>query len=685
MKKIDLHIHTVPSPGKDAHFEFDLTKFEEYVSETALDCVAITNHNLFDLDQFREIAARLDKTLVLPGIEIDFEKGHLLLLSNNDNLEDFNHRCQEVSTSVIADGFLTLDKLKALFGDLGRYLLVPHFDKSPRVPEPILQLLGHDSFTGEVCSPKKFQRLKKQSRQITPLLFSDARIDKNLNVSQYSACHTFVRTSANELTFQSLVAALQDKTKVFLNVDGFDQYFRVLDNVPPLSFGLNVVLGNRSSGKSHFLSQVASVFNRDGTQVKHLKQFELVSRDERHFAKDLEKERGAISEKYLQTFADVVDEVVKIDRSKTLYELGEYLDSLLEFADAENVQDEYSKCALFREMPFPTRSDAELRGLLKALVALINSQGYKGVIGRHITRDNLENLLKELKQVFENESKLRLQKDWVNTLVSEISGKLHSSSASPHIRCNHIDFYNVSLEREQIRKFNAICRGLQQERSICREAIGSKFKIEATVVPISGADDIRELSNIRSGNFRELYPLYPSPYKYLRGLLSLSMDKGALYKMFCKVRYQVLNEYDKPVSGGERSEYNLLRSIEDSRQFDILLIDEPESSFDNVFLKEQVNNMIKDLSNDMPVIVVTHNSTVGMLLKPDRILYAQREIAGGIDSYHLYACSPGETEFRTFDEKRAITSHKILMDSLEAGEIAYGERRKLYEAFKARS
>ena len=59
LKKIDLHIHTVPTIS-DAHFTFSLAKLSEYVSSAELDAIAITNHDMFDLGQFNEIAKELD-------------------------------------------------------------------------------------------------------------------------------------------------------------------------------------------------------------------------------------------------------------------------------------------------------------------------------------------------------------------------------------------------------------------------------------------------------------------------------------------------------------------------------------------------------------------------------------------------------------------------------------------------
>ena len=73
LKKIDFHIHTVPTVC-DAPFRFELSILERYVSEAALDAIAITNHNVFDRNQFEEIVAALD-VVVFPGIEVTLDCG----------------------------------------------------------------------------------------------------------------------------------------------------------------------------------------------------------------------------------------------------------------------------------------------------------------------------------------------------------------------------------------------------------------------------------------------------------------------------------------------------------------------------------------------------------------------------------------------------------------------------------
>ena len=95
MKKIDFHIHSKVS-YLDAAFEFCQSKLDEYISDAGLDCIAITNHNLFDKSQFEKIRGHA-KIPVLPGIEVDLEKSQILVISDGNDLDDFNDRCAQVA------------------------------------------------------------------------------------------------------------------------------------------------------------------------------------------------------------------------------------------------------------------------------------------------------------------------------------------------------------------------------------------------------------------------------------------------------------------------------------------------------------------------------------------------------------------------------------------------------------
>ncbi|MBN2211728.1 MAG: hypothetical protein JW709_10075 [Sedimentisphaerales bacterium] len=135
------------------------------------------------------------------------------------------------------------------------------------------------------------------------------------------------------------------------------------------------------------------------------------------------------------------------------------------------------------------------------------------------------------------------------------------------------------------------------------------------------------------------------------------------------------------MSGGERSEFRLLQEIKDAQNYELLLIDEPESSFDNMFLKSDVNQIIKDISRSMPVIVVTHNNTVGATINPDYIIYAHKSIENGKPKYRLYSGFPTDMQLSSVDGS-TISNYDVLLNSLEAGKDAYEGRRLSYEAIE---
>ena len=681
MIKIDLHIHTVAAPdGKDVEFEFNVSKFKEYVDVSGLNVVAVTNHNLFNLEQFNEIVTELEGVKVFPGIEIDYEDGHLLLIAENENLEDFNGKCALVEAEYNSKNKVVHAKLTEIFGDLNQYLLIPHHDKDPKVGEVHIDALDGHITAGEVSSPKRFYRQVKQEGALTPVLFSDIRIKSELDVADVQGRQTYVKTNAEEVTLSAVKSALQDKNKVFLTHSEKHEFFQIFADGQELSQGLNVILGNRSSGKTHFLNKIKETLGDDEKEIKYIEQFELVRIDDDEFNKMLENQRSFTREQYLDVFKPVVEDVLEIDRKSTLHDVAEYVTSLIDYAQNEKLQDEYSKAVLFKGEKFTIKADVSLGKIIKAVETLLDETAHKEIINKHLTDDSMKALLEELAQKLRDTTLEKLKEEWVNTLVDEVSEKLQSRSARPAIKNNDLSFLEVKLEKEKIRRFNAVAKAVKKTQSIHKDRKG-KFTIEALVGPFSGAGEVKTESGTILA-FKDAFDHYNNPFRYLGILCEKDLERAGLYKYFCKVRYQVLNEYSKPVSGGEMTEFNLLQKLHGARHHEMLLVDEPESSFDNVFLKENVNKVLKEISEELPVVVVTHNNTVGMLLKPDYVIYTQREIEEGEDKYYIYSGSPGEKDFYTADRSRTIESHALLLNTLEAGTEAYEERGKMYDNYK---
>lgn len=209
MKAIDLHIHTI-STITDWDFTFSLDNLKKYIEKAKLDAIAITNHNKFNLEQFEEIRDAID-IHVFPGVEVDLENGHILVIAENSSLEEFSSKVQRVENKIkTQDCSINLMEFKNIFGNLDEYLLIPHIDKKPPINAEILQELNDHIYTGEVSSPKKFIRMfKDKDQKLTPVLFSDSRISEKVTDIKHQ--RTFL--DIGDINLSSLKTALKDKTK----------------------------------------------------------------------------------------------------------------------------------------------------------------------------------------------------------------------------------------------------------------------------------------------------------------------------------------------------------------------------------------------------------------------------------------------------------------------------------------
>jgi len=268
------------------------------------------------------------------------------------------------------------------------------------------------------------------------------------------------------------------------------------------------------------------------------------------------------------------------------------------------------------------------------------------------------------------QSELDLKKKWVNTLVSEVKKDL--SLKTTRTPPQDVDFFQLLRDETKIHVFTKVVTGLRQNRRIYSEEIGH-FKVVAETRPYTGASQLNLLSK-RQGAFTPAFQKYNNPYQYLQELKLVDIASTTLHEYFVEIDYNTLNRHGFKVSGGERSEFNLLNEIADALKYDLLLIDEPESSFDNLFLKNEVNKLIKSISTQIPVIVVTHNNTVGASIQPDYLLFTQKTVDPSGIKHRVFSGYPWDKQLSTSDGEK-IDNYQITLDCLEAGQESYHNRR----------
>jgi len=669
LKKIDFHIHTVQSIS-DRPFDFKLESLIEYVELLNIDCIAITNHNLFDKNQFELICNELD-IKVFPGIEIDLEGGHLLLISENEILDDFASKCQNINNLIATkNDSISYENLINIFPNLENYLLIPHYDKKPNIKTSTLQKLGENIFVGEVTSLRKFKACLREQDKLTPVIFSDCRFVENM--SSYPTRQTYI--DAEETTLSAIKGCLYDKSKVFLSKDEGNDFFQATDDGIMLSTGLNVIVGGRSSGKTYTLDKICENFDN----VKYLRQFSLLQNDKEKFKKLVTTRHSLITENYLKEFKDVVLDVNEIDIKANEISIEKYLNSLKKYASESDNLDTFSKCKLYNETKFTIDNLENLKTLISATKALIETNEYKNIVDQHIPEDSLKNLIVALIQKHNELYEKNLKRDWSNSLIDSIKDSLRFRSTTTSVE--EIDFSKIQLEKIKVQKFIQLVKNVQTEKIIDSKEIRG-FKVLAKTKKYTGASQLKKKSKTNLG-FSGAFSNYESPYKYLISLQGVGIEETEFYKYFVNIDYRTLNKHGYEVSGGERSEFNLLHEISDALKYDLLLIDEPESSFDNIFLKSEVNELIKEISKEIPVIVVTHNNTIGASINPNHLVFTQKLVTSENVEYKVFFGHPTSKTLKNVSGE-TIKNLDVLLNCLEAGEDAYNKRKTMsYEILK---
>ncbi|MET0001467.1 MAG: hypothetical protein ABW125_18895 [Candidatus Thiodiazotropha lotti] len=673
MKKIDLHIHTL-STVSDGDFEFSVDTIRRYVSEADLDAIAVTNHNTFDSSQFIQIQQEVD-CVVFPGIEVDLQSGHLLVISNGVDLEEFESKCKKVSAEIVTDtDSISTGKLVEIFGDLSPFLLIPHYRKSPPITgSEYADLMSYFS-AGEVDSAKKFVREMKRGDGLCPVLFSDSRMATDM--TKLPTRQTYI--DCGDISLSAIKATLQDKSKVFLSKSDGNELFQVFENGQHMSTGLNVVYGDRSSGKTVTLNRMSESLGK----VKYIKQFELVQssdeEDKKKFNAEVQKRRNSFVDEYLSSFRVLVDDISKVEIDVDEKNVEKYIETLLKSADDVDREDSYSKVILYKETEYAIGSNKGLKQLIASVINLIENVDYRSVVELHLSLDSLRSLAVDLiKRLWVKSDQDRNHK-YVNSMIKDVKDRLQVHTAATRIET--ADLYGYAINKIKIKRFNEIVAALQSPMTIFNEPVQG-FRVVAQKGPYKQASELNDAIRGQAP-FRDALSSYGNPYEYLNKVKRIdNVQESEIYRLFAKITYRILNESGADVSGGERSEFRLVHAIKDAQMFDALLIDEPESSFDNKFLNRKVNDIIKSISSEMPVVVVTHNNSVGASIHPDYLIYAEKKRENGSDIYRLYSGHPADKKLKCIDGGE-VNTYDIFLNALEAGADAYNHRREIYETVK---
>ena len=376
-------------------------------------------------------------------------------------------------------------------------------------------------------------------------------------------------------------------------------------------------------------------------------------------------------DEYLSPLKNITNKVLDIDEFYDS-EVNEYLSSLKDYAENQSLKDAYSKSKLFTETLYNANDNLDTKEVINAVLKLIETEHNRELIDGYIEQTVLIKVLKDLFIKREKEFVQFKLKGEVDEIVSYVKKKLSEKSSLNSL--NDVDLYSIEKKRRMIEEFNELCNQLKS-KAVIKTVDVYRFKIELSRMSYTKSTEVKKAINATE-SVVEAFKLYKQPYKYIKELEKLNIDRGIIYKGLIDFKSSVLNERNAELSGGERAEYNLLHELKDAGNYDILLLDEPEASFDNLFIKDYIINIIKKISEKTTVFLSTHNNTLGVSLKPNKIIYTEACVDG---IYKVFTGDFGSQTLKTKDGE-AINAFDNIMNVMEAGEDAYNERKNIYES-----
>lgn len=286
MRKIDFHVHTLSTPKDDA-FEFSQEWLTEYINFSKLDAISITNHNIFDKDQYLEIQSNTS-AVVFPGMELSLENGHVNLVFDKDesSIDKLKDASDKIQPLLNTSNGLSVNKFKEIFKCLDPGIMIFEYGKSNSINIDD-QYKTDDFFKGftfvlGVNNQLRFNKTINTDLDYVPVLFSDCHAcyddgDKcRCYIPRLALKGTYI--SVEKVDFSEIKEVLKEKNCVSVNPDQLDKIFQIsVDNLPVnVSSRLNLVVGRRGTGKSTFLESIKKQFQNE-ENVFMIKQFQSAS------------------------------------------------------------------------------------------------------------------------------------------------------------------------------------------------------------------------------------------------------------------------------------------------------------------------------------------------------------------------------------------------------------------------
>lgn len=710
--KIDVHVHTKKCKQGDAHTrEISASDFSDIVLATQVKIIAITNHNLFDVVQFKEIIHKVGEEIqVWPGIELDIDedgqRGHLLVIVSPNKVEEFAAKVDDITTGTTPDSFtISLDKTIKAFDELEPLYIAHYKQKKPDISEVTLEKL-----IKETRHPSRV--IKEVTNSISAGIYishghpsiygsdvhdwstyEEKSIDlPDLRLPVESFEHFCLLLEKDPTTINTV---LDKKISEALILDPFGDdaeiEFKIYNDI-------NVFFGSKGTGKSCLLKSIANHFSSKGIAASVFTSGD----DSLEDAYDVKGKNLTIN---LNNFGIdyCLDEITDIKNAKEVdvtsirnYTLHFEQESSNKNAKKILLKDMESEdeTRLKRVFDNYNKSHTEVKDFLEFL--------HKDKpIAEVSEKEELIELLSRLSSLQKKLDENRWEKflQWkettmLNSAVDKFKSEIGRKTGTPS-KPTKTGFKEYALNRMKI-EVNA--KKILQNISIGIdehiEEVGS-LGVDKGVLTCKTIIKIQD-GSITDSRLATFSKINKSPQKEFAKCIVQIIDNVYNEKLFEEIsnlnaidnveEIKTINELllfrkcfsiddcEYSPSSGESSMLMLQKEL--GQEKDIYILDEPERSLGNDYINDVIVPLIKDKARlGKKIFISTHDANIAVRTLPYCSIYRSH----GSEGYNTYLGNPFSNHLINIDdEDQKLDWKKVSMKTLEGGEEAFGERGKIY-------
>ena len=700
--RIDLHCHTkATKTGDSPKRNIEPDKFKEKVNGVGVEIIGITNHNEFDYEQYLRFVEEVDNDFMIwPGVELDVkgiknENGHVLIVSNPENVNDFNDVIKEFIGEKSCDEFYcTLDSLIGLISKLD-CIVMPHFFKPKSLYEESIAYLKenmHEQYR-LLYEPSNYRSLGILiNHNYGSIIGSDVKDWDKYHESDFANIKVDVDSYNQFLLLmkkdENLIDTLlhkQYKDTIDISYDS--------DSHEEVEFydDINIIFGTKGTGKSEVLKNIKRHFNSKGKDIGYYEPKNTEDKIDEKLNVDSEERKLSFygKDNLSQIFIDI-----KSWSDKNVTQFKDYL----EYVKGINKNANKERMKIVKISTIVDEFDSKFRKDSKCLTNYndIMKSLEKINLTSYMNNDDIEKLNALLAKLGHNITE-SMNNNWINSKSVVYSNFTVDTlkdivEKKTELKTKPSDTGFLIFAKNRLKIINDLRKVKQAfeytfedtEVSVGKLEKGKELKLKTSARMlcsqsktdefINGIKSLRDAKNdIMDAFGKSLTNDFNNCYSELKDKLNnfsiTSMDSflGVIK------RFEINGERYKP-SSGEATMIILDEVLK--TEHDVYLLDEPEKSLGNTYVNDVLVTKINELSkHKKTVIIVTHNANIAVRTFPFRSIL--KEYSNG--EYKTYVGNPFANKLINIKDNTDTKEWKDeSIKILEGGKEAFEERGEIY-------